>query len=636
MSQPPQPQQPPEPPSRPQNAPQGFGAPQEPAAPGFGAPQDPPASGFGAPQEPPAGGFGTPTPPPPAGPPSTPPPSGPPAYGYPHTPEPQPGYGYPNTAPQQPGYGYPGQPVQPGYPGQPGYAGQPGYGYPGQPPTQPVQPQYGMPGAPGPGGQPGGKKPNTQMLIIIAAVVAVALIVGGGVWYATGKDGKDDAKSGDTGGTTGGAGGSTGGGGKEKAPANTAAKVLFQSPQPAVTDLTSVLGSWLTDKVYVKTGVKEIVGYDLVKGTPVWKLPLTGNVCAATKHVSSDNKTAFAFETVPDGSKYPSCTEAAALDLNTGKLLWQADVKGGDGDRKTSFEEITLGAGTVAAGGPDGGAAWDLNTGKELWKPTANTDQCVDAGYGGGDALVAVRKCGDYEKPTVSVQTLDPKTGQPLATYKMLPGIQYAHIVSTKPLVVAADVGDTARDGSGISDFFSIDDKTGKLLARIPAPGAKYSADCESTYVEKCSMVVAGNGRLYVPTEAHDNAGGTDAFGHTNEILAFDLATGQAVPGRADAGDGYTTYPLRMDGNNVIAYREGPYNKGSEVVSIDGGSLKATLLMENPAERSVREAMSQFLPQYSDMDYGNGRLYLGATRLSKPYSNDDSEKKFLFIATGTG
>ncbi|MEU8964338.1 PQQ-binding-like beta-propeller repeat protein [Streptomyces sp. NPDC048491] len=630
MSQPPQqPQQPP----RPEDTP-----------PGFGAPQEPPAPGFGAPQEPPAGGFGAPTPPPPAGPPGTPPPAGPPAYGYPQTPPQQPGYGYPATPPQQPGYGYPGQPPTPpqqpgyGYPGQPPtQPAQPGYGYPGQPPTQPMQPQYGMPGAPGPGGQPGGKRPSTQLTIIIAAVVAVALIVGGGIWYASGKDDGTNSAQGDTGGAKGDGGSTTGGGGKEKKPANTAARVLFQTPQPKVTDLTSVHGSWLTDKVYVKAGVKEIVGYDPAKGTEVWKLPLTGNVCEASPHVSADGKTAFAFESQDGGSKYASCTEAAGLDLNTGKLLWQADIKGATGDRKTRFDEITVGAGTVAAGGLDGGAAWDLNTGKELWKPTTTADQCKDVGYGGGDALVAVRKCGDYDKPTITVQPLDPKSGQPLSTYKVLPGIDYLHIVSSKPLVLAADVGDSAGDGSGISDFFSVDDKTGKLLARIPAPGDKYSASCDSTSVEKCTMVVAGGGKLYVPTEEHDNAasGSTGSLGRTNEILAFDLATGRPVPGRADAGDGYTMFPLRMDGNNVIAYKDAPYDKGTQVVSIDGGSLKSTLLLENPADRTVRDAITSFSGKYADILYGNGRLYLGAQLLSKPYSANDAAKKFLFMATGT-
>ncbi|WHM38333.1 PQQ-binding-like beta-propeller repeat protein [Streptomyces sp. BPTC-684] len=610
MSQPPQPpQQPP-------------GEPTPPPAGGFGAPQEPPAGGFGAPTPPPAGGFGAPTPPPPAMPPTPPaqPPAAP-AYGYPQTPPPgQPSaYGYPQTPPPgQPGYGYPGQP-------------QPGYGHPDQLVTQPMAPQ-GAPGGPG-----GGKKLNAQMTIIVSAVVAVALIVGGGIWYAKGKDGdkKDESKSGSTQGADGGkdsGGGSTGGGGKEQTPANVASKVLFQVPQPKVADLVHVDGSWLTDKVYAKSGVNEIVGYDPAKGTQLWKLPLPGAVCAATTHVTPEGRTAIIYEgPKASGEKYARCTEVAVLDLATGKLAWTNSVK--DGDRKAAYEEVTIGAGTVATGGTSGGSAWDLATGKLLWQPKITTDQCKDAGYGGGGALVAVRKCGDYDNPTVTIQPLNPKTGAPLSSYKMPAGVDYAHIVSTKPLVVAADVGDTAGDGSGISDFFSIDDKTGKLLARIPAPGDKYAADCDSTEVEKCTSVAAGGGKLYVPTEQH--AGSTADGGRTNEIMAFDLATGQAVPGKADAGDGSSLAPLRMDGNNVIAFKKPPYDKGSQIVSIDGGSFKQTVLLQNPADTSVRDALSQFGPEYGEIRYAGGKLFMSATLISKPSTLTD-EKKYLLIGLGTG
>ena len=87
-----------------------------------------------------------------------------------------------------------------------------------------------------------------------------------------------------------------------------------------------------------------------------------------------------------------------------------------------------------------------------------------------------------YDNPQLIIQTLDPKTGKPVSEYKMPPGIEYASVVSTEPLVVAADVGDTAGDGSGISDFFSIDDVTGKLRTKIAADGEKYAARCDGIH----------------------------------------------------------------------------------------------------------------------------------------------------------
>ncbi|MGW7365679.1 outer membrane protein assembly factor BamB family protein [Streptomyces sp. NPDC054841] len=608
MTQPPQPpNQPPQPPNQPPNQPPQAPnqPPQAPPQGGFGAPQDPPPGGFGAPQDPPPGGFGAPTPAPQ-----------------------NPGYGYPQTPP-------PGQPAGYGYPQAPGQSStqpmgqQPyGYGYP----TQPAQPQY-LP--PQQGGLGGGKKLNTQMQIIIAAVVAVVLIVGGGVWFASsgGDDSKKDDAKGSTEGADGGKSKAIGGGGKEKAPANTAAKVAFQLPQPKVTDITSVVGSWVTDSAYVKTGINSVVGYDLAKGTVLWTIPLPGQVCAASRHATADHKTAIAFEPakrVPP-KNYQTCTEVGAIDLKAGKLLWTKSAKG-TGDEKVRYNEITLSGNTVAAGGTDGGAAFDLGTGAIRWKPEANAENCYDMGYGGGEALVAARKCGEYGSQYVVIQPLNPATGAPASSFKMPAGVEYAGIVSTKPLVVAADVGDTAGDGSSISDFFVVDEKTGKLKVKIAADADRFAASCGSTEVEFCQSAVVGNGRLYLPTEEHEGGG---EYGDTNEIVSFDLNTGKPTTDKADAGDRYTIYPLRMDGGNIIAYKKPPYDKGGQIISIDGGTFKQTVLLENPADESIRDAETSFSLDYAEIKYTNGRLFMSETMLSKPSSSASGDPEYLVLSFTT-
>ncbi|MEU7079587.1 PQQ-binding-like beta-propeller repeat protein [Streptomyces sp. NPDC046409] len=620
--------QPPQPPNEPPQG--GFGPPQDPPPGGFGAPTPPPADplakqppatpptppagGYGSPPAPPAGGYGSP-PPPPAG-----------GYGAPQTPA----YGYPQAPPPgqpptQPGYGFPQGPP----PGQPGMHPQQGYGYP----TAPMQPQYV---APQPGG---GKKFNTQMKIIVAAVVAVVLIVGGGVLYATGGDegGKQDVASG---GTTGGEGKGGEGdglaGGTEKAPSDTKSKVGFQLPHPKVTDTTVVDGSWVTDKVYVKTGVYEVAGYDLAKGTKVWSIPLKGQVCAASRHMSKDYRTAVVFEEGKPSAadKYPSCNQVGALDLATGKLMWSKSVtSASSGDKPVRFGEVTLSGSTVAAGGTSGGAAFNLADGAELWKPKADTNNCYDMGYGGGDALAVVRKCGSYDAPQLTIQALNPTTGAPLSSYAMPAGVEYASIVSTKPLVVAADVGDTAGDGSSISDFFSIDAATGKLIVRISADADKYAAECGSTEVEQCGSLAVGNNRIYVPTEEHEGGG---EYGDTNEIVAFDLTTGKLVGGRADAGDRYTLTPLRMDGTNVIAYKRPPYDKGGQIVSIDGSTFKETVLMVNPDDEAVRDAETSFSVDYAEFIYEKGRLFISEKMVSEPSKSSSlDDKQYLVVSFST-
>ncbi|MFD5632356.1 PQQ-binding-like beta-propeller repeat protein [Streptomyces sp. NPDC127072] len=602
----------------------GFGAPQDPPPGGFGAPQDPPPGGFGAPQSPPPGGFGAPTPPPPA--------QGP-GYGYPQAAPPaappQQPYGYPQTPPPPaggPGYGYPG-PQQ-----------QPPYGYPQQAPYQAPYPTVVQ-------GAGGGRKFNSSVVIIVAAVVAVALIVGGGVLYANSSG--DDSRNNSSDTTGGGTGGKddkddkddkgddtpSGGGGKEKVPSDTSSKVLFQVPAPAVKDDLSVttVGSWLTDKVYAKSGNAEIVGYDPESGAKLWTIPLPGPVCLASRHTNDADRTAIVYEPAMPTKDAPShgCSEVAALDLGTGKKLWTKTVK--SGDQKISLGNVTVSGNTVAVGSTSGGAGLDISTGKSLWAPKP-TDTCYDSGYGGGDALVAVRKCGEYgSNRQLHIQTIDPRSGKVVSEYEMSSGIEYASVVSTNPLVVAADVGDSAGDGSGISDFFSIDNKTGKLLTKISAPGKKYAAKCDGiTKIEACSQLVVGNNKLYIPTEEHD--GGAE-YSRTNEIVAFDLATGKQTGERADAGDGYNISPLRMDGGNVLAYKRPPYDKGGQVVTIDGTSFKETKLLENPATETVRDAETSMLPDYAEIMYSGGRLYMSQVYARKPSSADDTE--YLAVVFGT-
>ncbi|MFD8539591.1 outer membrane protein assembly factor BamB family protein [Streptomyces rubrogriseus] len=596
--------------------------------------QPPQGGGFGPPQNQP------PQPPAPQTPPQAPaapatPPAGPPPQ--------QPGYGYPQTPPQpqpaQPGYGYPGQPGQPGQPGaygqptpvygQPGQPGQPGYGYP-QPATMPMQPQAAG----------GGRKINAQVAIIVSAVVAIALIIGGGVWYAGSSDdgGKDDTagSSGGTGGDGGtdqkGGDGGKASGAEEKAPSDPAAKVLFQVPMPAVSkedDSVVVSGSWLTDKVYAKSGIAEVNGYDPAKGSKKWTIKLDGPVCAVTRHVTDDDKTVIIHQPAMPTKAEPShgCTQVAVLDLDAGKKVWTKSA----GEGPISFDNVTISGDTVAAGSSDGGVAFDIAKGDILWSPKT-TDTCYDAGYGGGEKLVAVRKCGSYDARQLNIQTIDPKSGKVITEYKMAKGIEYAGVVSTNPLVVAADVGDSAGDGSGISDFFSIDNKTGKLLTRISAPGDQFAARCDSiTKTESCNGLAAGNGKLYIATEEHESGG--ESYSRVNEVVAFDLTTGKQTGQRADSGEEYTITPLRMDGGNVIAYKRPPYDKGGQVVSIDGATFKQTTLLENPATEAVRDVESSMSPDYSELIYSQGRLFMSQVYASEPTSAD--EKEYLAIGFGT-
>ncbi|MZD03672.1 PQQ-binding-like beta-propeller repeat protein [Streptomyces sp. SID5785] len=488
------------------------------------------------------------------------------------------------------------------------------------------------------GSGPGGGKGSPIVWIITAAVVVIALIVGGGIFYASSGDddkGGPTATGGDGGkgaNGKGGAGGSgLGGAGEEKVPSNTSAKLAFQLPAPAVAkdNVDSVSGSWLTDKVYAKAGVNEIVGYDPATGGKQWTLPLSGQTCGFTPTVTKDAMAAVVAE---DGKRdkkglHKTCSQVTLFNVNTGEKVWTSSI--GSGEEAIPFEELNFAGDTLAAGaGLRGGAAFDVKTGKTLWKPQQGS--CEDIGYAGGAQLVAVRRCGDYDTGKYEVQLLDPKSGQPKWSYKLATGVDNAKILSTDPVVIGVGAGDNSA--GTVSDIFSMDEN-GKLLTKIAIDDEKYDFDCEVGKIDGCKKIVVGNGRVYLSTRQHD-AGGD--IGQTNEIVSYDLKTGKTTSDRADGGE-YEIFPFRMDGGNILAFKRGPYDKGSQIVTIAPKDMKQTTLLETPATQPVQNAVSSMVPgsSSSELLYSNGRLYFGKGLISKPYSADEKQYTAVgFVANG--
>ncbi|MFD9333513.1 PQQ-binding-like beta-propeller repeat protein [Streptomyces sp. NPDC060028] len=546
----------------------------------------------------------------------------------------------PPTAPQPPAQP-PAAPAQP-----PTAPGQAAYGYPqasyGYPQQQPgAQSPYGAQTtpmyaaqAPAEGSAAGGGAVRTQLMIVGAALLAIVLIVGGGFWYVS-DDGKGGASN-----TTADGGASTSPGGdkgkspagavgSEKPPKSTKSKTLLNLAMPKPDDMVTVRGSWITDTTYIKSDVTKVVGYNLVDGGKKWETPLPANICAATSYVS-DNKTAIMFdEALPTADrKYPQCTQVGVIDLNTGKLLWSATAKSQtSGDKAVVFSEVTLSGQTVAAGGLYGGAAWNLADGKPLWTPKVDGEGCYDLGYAGGPALAVIRKCGRIPNQTLYAQALDPVSGAPKFSYKLSQGIEWASIVSTKPLIVSANINNTAKNATGVSDLFVVDD-AGQLKARIPLTSGNFNPKCGGTEVEKCINMVVGNGKIYMPSYEHQ---GTAEFGKTNEIVSFDLETGKQTSDRADAGERYEIMPLRMDGSNIIAYKIPPYDKGGQIVTIDAATMKETLLMENPADKASQRAETQYSPEGAEYRYHNGKLFIARPSVRKS-SYDSGDPEYLFVS----
>ncbi|QIB44590.1 outer membrane protein assembly factor BamB family protein [Streptomyces aureoverticillatus] len=514
---------------------------------------------------------------------------------------------HPSSAPPPPEQTPPGSfgPPPPSHPagfGPPVAPPPGGYG-----PSQPPGAHLSAP-TPPPGGRSGGSR--GRLAIITSAVLAIGLIVGGGVWYAAtqGDDGKDKDKTA--------AKPSDDGAGpayekpRERVPTNPKAFFKGSAPQPDVPkgefSTWEVKGSWLTDKVYAKASVDRITGMDPATGKDVWKLPKHGMSCAGSPDLGKGNIAVVVVqEKRTDENDYRMpCTEVMAFDVDNGKKLWTKSVNVGYQKEKTAFNQVTISGDTVAAGGIYGGAAFDLRTGKLLWKPKTG-EKCADLGYGGGDQLVAVRACGEIGSERYEVQALE-ASGKPKWTYKLPAGVKKPSVVSSRPVVFALDAGEISA--SGATEAFSLDER-GRLRAKIALTEGKYMHACGTqSIIQDCRGIVAGNGKLYVPTARRE---GAKEYTSTNDIVSFSLATGKPTGERLEGGDNHPVFPIRMDGGNLLVYKSSPF---TQVVSVNGRTRKQTTLLDAGARPGGVPALR------SELLYTNGNLYLSTDLISRPSS----------------
>ncbi|MBO8193778.1 hypothetical protein ITI46_19240 [Streptomyces oryzae] len=541
-------------------------------------PSQPPSGGFGAPQEP-----GDP--------------QGRPSYGYPQQPpqppqapgqppEPPPGYGYPqqnaHAAPTQAAFGAvpppSGPPAPPGPPpGTPAPPGPPPGGYGQQPPAgYPYANTGSMPGG-------GGGNNNTKIIAVVAGVVVVALIAVVGVFFLTKDDKKKDESKG--------GGGSSQKKDPNKAPKDPQAKQIVDIKAPEVKDVTTVAGAWATDKVFAKSSVREMIVQDL-KTRSQTKIPLKGNVCAASNEMTKDHKVAVVVQETISNSA--DCTRMVIVDLDAKKIAWDQTMPNAD---TRSIDNVAISGDTVASAWIGGSVGYKISSKKKLW--AAKPSNCRDVGYQGGKSLVAVVECGnDYDKPQVSVQKLNPDNGKATWKYEPPKGAKNVRVASTDPLVLVAGAGSELT-----SDVFTIgEDK--KLKGQISL-GDRYNKPCELE-VNGCYGMAVGPDTVYLSTAEHDGKSGD--LSDTNEIMAFDFNTGKPK-WKSPAGADRNIIPFKMQGTHVLGYKTPSLGHGGVIVSVDPKNGKQTTLLKMPA---------------SDFDQGEQAFSVDAYSVDAPLIFEDN------------
>ncbi|MEU6991430.1 PQQ-binding-like beta-propeller repeat protein [Streptomyces sp. NPDC046465] len=376
-------------------------------------------------------------------------------------------------------------------------------------------------------------------------------------------------------------------------------------------------GLWATDKIVAKGTANVIRGISVKDAEEEWKIKFRGPLCAVTRHVSVDGRTAVIYSgqgpakadkkggTGRDSAAAP-CDRVAVFDVDTGRKLWDKKLPGESAAAMSV--NITMTQGTVLTATGQVSVGYDMTTGKRLWSDTRPSD-CVDVGFAGGRGLLALVQCGDSTDPEFRIQRIAPRSGKSLWTYKVAPGIQGVRIASSKPPVIAVAAGDIQ-----VTTLIALTDR-GKQRSTIRLEDDRYVHGCDGTFssqVELCTGVVVGDRQLYMATKPRDFSPETSRGLPSNEVVAFDLSTGNGVRKFA-AKPGRPMFPLRMSGDKVIAYREAA-NAPSAAVSLDPKSGKEALLLlfGNP-EMSEMTALDP-----PDVVYERGRIFLAATRVERP------------------
>lgn len=425
-------------------------------------------------------------------------------------------------------------------------------------------------------------------------------------------------------------GGSEEDGGKDGGSSRGAqAKTLGKVSMPKVTKDTNVMGMWVTGKNFVKGDIDKIVGYSADGAKAQWTVELGGEICWASPHTTEDGRTAVLFK---DGKGSDAeCTQVGLVDLNKGELLWQKEGTDTEGNDGVDFDEVTISGNTVAAGGTGGGGAWSL-AGKPLWKPEYVAD-CDDDGYAGGDGkLIALRVCSSVESSTdkLELQTVDPTTRKVLSSYTLDGEFERAHVLSTAPLVVAADTGDS-DGGSGVTDILTIDDsaKQGKLVNSIDVLAKGFQPDCPAVNLEGCKDLALDkkSSTVYLSSEVDVDDGGPG-----EKITGVNFKTGKET-GRTKMAESRSLTPLSTEKDgSLLAYQGSMYSEAGGVVRIDPKSFAIEPIQHNPD--SMKKVESD-LETYGDarMLFTDKKLYIGSDTASRP--STDGRGRPLAVVFGT-
>ncbi|MFF3787948.1 PQQ-binding-like beta-propeller repeat protein, partial [Streptomyces sp. NPDC001933] len=397
----------------------------------------------------------------------------------------------------------------------------------------------------------------------------------------------------------------------------TQSRELLNVPAPAQIGEVSndADGSWLTSRSYAAGAPYAVLGYDLDTGKQSWKVPLDGDLCAASQDVTSKGLVAVVFR---ESVKNRRCTKIAVIDINRGRKVWQKSLPERKGNLGLDLN-VGISEELAAVGWPGETWGFAVDSGETVWdspQPGCQFEEQL-----GVKKLMSLTYCGDH----FEVSSHDARSGKPSRVATLPKGLGWTWLASADPLVVAAYVGDTEfpADANRLLTF----DKSGTLKATIKIDG--YVPGCRDGGT--CGAVVATKDSIYLASKRKTLTSG-------DHIAAFDTSTGKRK-WTVDGTDRAEMLPMRSDENGLVAYSSaGPTRDGSGVVHLAAADGKQTQLLRLPNGFAVSNMQSQLAGPGMDQPilYQDGRLFFHLTSGFDIWHNVPMNVAFTTHGTAAG
>ncbi|UVS80464.1 PQQ-like beta-propeller repeat protein [Actinokineospora sp. UTMC 2448] len=437
-----------------------------------------------------------------------------------------------------------------------------------RPPQQYPAGPYGPYPLPGPQWTPPPPKRQTGIIIVSVVAAVVVIAAAAGVWLWTRGDG----------------GGGTAGGDEHAAAVEAvgAAEVVWQVDQGLAPEAVGADDHWVTDEHLVRRLPGRVVAYELKTGETAWELPV-GEVDDDRCPSSVGHSGLRVALLVATGDKSPqTCEKLTVVDIGAGREVFTVDLPPIERvpvriDVPVVFGEhvvIPSRAGTRVLAIDDGAV-------RSTPKPDAACKSTKAALF--GDLLLAQAECDNGKESDIRLRSFgaDLKMVWEWVTPQGDDGepLPVLGVLSLDPLVV--ELGHSGGD----TRLMRVDPGSGRTVRIAEYTGGTrgdYMSACDGWAMGTCEMAkVVGDKVILTTVMVRVNPGdpraapGMEATDRRNELVAFDLGTGERA-WRTGIEPGRTLSLVATADGSVAAYRPEDPNGGMGIlysVDPDTGAL---------------------------------------------------------------